>query len=107
MQVLVAVIDKLLNGRMTTIMAVPAQLVKMVRCEMSNVIAPQQHATLCMIQGQLVMLVSCTRSSVPSHPSPAHRTPTTHPARNSGPSPPSPAHRTPTTHPAGSSRATT
>ena len=69
MQVLVAVIDKLLNGRMTTIMAVPAQLVKMVRCEMSNVIAPQQHATLCMIQGQLVMLVSCTRSSVPSHPS--------------------------------------
>ena len=87
MQVLVAVIDKLLNGRMTTIMAVPAQLVKMVRCEMSNVIAPQQHATLCMIQGQLVMLVSCTR--------------------NSGPSPPSPAHRTPTTHPAGSSRATT
>ena len=107
MQVLVAVIDKLLNGRMTTIMAVPAQLVKMVRCEMSNVIAPQQHATLCMIQGQLVMLVSCTRNSGPSPPSPAHRTPTTHPARNSGPSPPSPAHRTPTTHPAGSSRATT
>ena len=88
MQVLVAVIDKLLNGRMTTIMAVPAQLVKMLRCGTSNVIAPQQHATLCMIQGQLVMLVSCTR--------------------NSGPSPPSPAqHRTPTTHPAGSSRATT
>ena len=45
MQVLVAVIDKLLNGRMTTIMAVPAQLVKMLRCGTSNVIAPQQHAT--------------------------------------------------------------
>ena len=42
----------------TLIEAVPGMLVEMNRCDMSQMIAPHQHATLYMFDGQLIMLVN-------------------------------------------------